>query len=465
MGRFLGFVVGALLLVGCSLAPRYEKPTIETPDQNENNITIRSDWYKEFKDPMLDRLVERALENNLDLLSAANNIARARASLDLASAAQYPTIAASGTVSQSTIGKKVPTNPTGKNRTVDSYSVSGVVSYELDLWGKFSNAKKSALASLMAMELTKETIRLSIVAGVSESYFSLVMLEQNVNELTNLYRYKQESFALRKKQYEIGAIDELIFAQIEADLYGVQAQLEQMKRSKDAAATALAVMVGGTPKMIVEDLIDSSAELPQMEVLTVSLPSDLINRRPDVLGAEYAIKAANYNIGAARAAYFPSISLTGAAGFQSDSFGELMKSGHATTQLSGGISVPLFTFGRIGAQVDAAKAGKDGAILRYRHTVQRAFAEAYDAIKRNDRAMNRSSSLSAQKKSLEKALDLVRKKYDVGYVDYMAVVDAESAFIGAIIGENGAKLERINAMVNLYKALGGGWQEVEKPKI
>lgn len=464
MRRFLPFVVGAFLLTGCSLAPKYETPELEAPDLKENNVSIRSDWYKEFNDPVLNSLVEEALVNNYDLLLAASNISQARAALGLAKADQYPTIAASGSVSKTTMEKDVPNNPTGKKLTTDSYSVSGVASYELDLWGKFRNSKKAALSNLLAMELTRETIRLSITAAVSESYFSLLMLEKNLKDINTLQRSKEESFKLRKKQYEVGAIEELLFTRIEADLHGTQAQLEQFTRSRDAAATALAVLVGKSPKEIVENVIDSSAELPDITISTKELPSDLIARRPDILGAEQGIKAANYNIGAARAAYFPTINLTGMMGYQSSEFGDLMKSGSGVTQLSGGVSVPLFTFGRIGAVVEMQKAGKEAAIVRYQQTIQRAFAEAYDAINRNDAAVSRVQSVTAQKNSLERALDLTRKKYEVGYLDYMEVVDAESAYLGASMNENGAKLERVNAMVNLYKALGGGWEAPEHLK-
>lgn len=455
MRKFLPLVVVALFVGGCSLAPKLEVP--EAPKLEENNVTINSDWYKEFKDEKLNALVEEALANNHDLLLAVSSVAQARAALGLAKAQSYPMISANAAASKTTVGEN--NHPSGKQTTTDSYSVSGVASYEVDLWGKFANAKKSALASLVAMELTKETVRLAIIAGVSESYFALVMLEENLEAVKSLQRAKQEGYNLRKKQYEVGAIGELLFMQIEADLYGTQAQLDQLTRQRDSAATALAVLVGRAPQDILDGTVERSENLPNVEIVASELPSDLIARRPDIQASESQLRAANYNIGSARAAYFPSISLTGMMGFQSNELGDLMKSGSATTQISGGVSVPIFDFGRIGANVESAKAGKESALIRYRQSLQKAFAEAYDAISRKDMAFERATSVTAQKTALERALELTRKKYEIGYVDYMAVIDAEGAFLNASMNENGAKFEKISSSINLFKALGGGWNQ------
>ena len=179
------------------------------------------------------------------------------------------------------------------------------------------------------------------------------------------------------------------------------------------------------------------------------------------MAAEARLKAANYSVGSARAAYFPTLSLTGSTGFQSQELGNLMSTGAATTQLSAGVNVPIFSFGRIGAQVESAKAGKEAALVAYQNTLKRAFGEVHDALNRRDLAAERLVSVSAQLSALERVLNLTEHKYEAGYTDYLAVIDAQSAYLGAQNAYNGAQLELLASEITLIKALGGGWH---KPK-
>jgi multidrug efflux system outer membrane protein len=455
MRKIITLAIVAATIAGCSLAPRYETPQTLLPS-SEANATISKTWWKQFNDPALDRLMDEALENNMDVMLAVANIAKARAALGMANAQLYPSLNAAANASRS------ETKASGSWIDSESYSLNGVLSYELDLWGRLRDAKQAALSSLLAMEATKDAAFLSLSASVAESYFALLTLERNIDSVQNLLDFKKAGYVMRKRQYAAGAISELVFARVEADISGTTAQLEELLYRREAAATALAVLIGRSPKAIVEDRILLAKTAPNVTISTINLPSDLIGRRPDIKAAEESLKAANYAIGQARAAYFPSISLTGSAGYQSSELGDLMKSGSAVTQISGGVSVPIFDFGRIGANVDAAKADKDRAIIGYRQSVQKAFAEAHSALIRRDLSSRRLSNAKAQSDALERAMQLTRRQYEAGYMDYIEVIDAEGLFLNAKINENDTRLENLSAIVNLFKALGGGWEA--KPK-
>ncbi|MGE4295665.1 MAG: efflux transporter outer membrane subunit [Campylobacterales bacterium] len=458
MRKKLTVLFSILLLSGCSVAPKLEMPETPLPS-TESNVSIDTAWWERYGDPVLDGLIDEALKNNGNLQLAAANVAQARAALGLAKAQRYPNLAANASAASISASEE---SFGGTGAEYDNYAVSGVLSYEVDLFGRLKDAKNVAAQSLLAMEADRETLKLSIAASVAESYFALLTQNRNLEAAETLLIAKKEGFALRKKQYEKGAIPELLLRQAEADLNGVQAQFEQFSRSRDAAANALSILCGRSPKAIVEERISGEAALPAIERLPAAMPSDLISRRPDILAAEARLKAANYSVGSARAAYFPTLSLTGSTGFQSQELGDLMNSGAATTQLSAGVSVPIFSFGRIGAQVESAKAGKEAALVAYINTLQRAFGEVHDALNRRALAEERLTSVSAQLSALERVLDLTERKYEAGYSDYLAVIDAQSAYLGIQNAYYGAQLELLASEITLIKALGGGWQKPEK---
>ena len=443
-----------LLLAGCSLAPKLELPAPETP-QAEENLTIAKDWWKDFGDNNLNALVDEALEHNFDLLIAASNVAEARAALGLAESQQYPTLGVAGEGSRAWSRNPADTSSIIEN---DSYRLTGVLSYEVDLWGKMRDNKKAALSALLAMEATQDAVRISLAAGVVESYYSLLAVEQNIISVKTMLESKEESYAIRKWQAEQGALSELLLNQVTADLIGAKVQLVALERQKTAAATALAVLVGRTPKAIFEQVIATDQHFPLASLEGKQLPSDLVLRRADIKAAEESLRAANYSIGAARSAYFPSFTLTGAAGYQSSELGDLIKKPSEIATAGVGINLPLLTFGQIGANVDAAKARKEAAVVRYEQSISKAFSEVYDALLRQEQAVSRRDMLTQQAAALKTVLELTRIQYDAGLNVYTDVIDAEADYLNAKMGLVGAEFENVSAQVGLYKALGGGWE-------
>lgn len=443
-----------LFLGGCSLAPKYVAPTSELPKSAGGDLAIDESWWKGFNDPNLDEIVREALEHNYDLAIAAGNTARARAALGLAKAQQYPNFSLSGE------GARTWTrDPADSSKFIDgdSFALSGVLSFEVDLWSKLSDGKKSALSQLLATQAAQDTIRLSLISGVIESYYSLLALTYNERDIEDMLQGKERAYELRKSQAQAGALTELILSQVAANLNGTRTQLIDAKRQKEAAQNAFSVLLGRTPRAIFEDKAKLSDRFPSSALPSANLPSDLILRRPDIRAAEEGLKATNYSIGAARAQYLPSISLTGSAGFASAELGDLFNQESQSARAGIGVNLPIFSFGRIGAQVDAAHAAKEIAVAEYQKSVAVAFSEVRDALSRREQAAARLAQLREQTKYLRRALKLTRDQYESGYNDYIAVIDAETDLLTAQINQNAAEAENIAAQVQLYKALGGGY--------
>ncbi|GHV01020.1 RND transporter [Campylobacterota bacterium] len=438
--------------VGCSLTPTYETPQIEMPQADENSA-VANEWWRDFGDETLNAVVKEALENNFDLLIAAGNVAQARAALGLAESQQYPIISANGERTRDWVR-----NPADDSKFIhsDTYALSGVLSYEIDLWSKIGDNKRSVLSKLFAMEETREAIRLSLIAGAIESYYSLLALEYNSRSIDVMLASKEEAYALRQAQADAGALTELTLSKVAANLKGTRSQLVDIARRKDAAQNSLSVLLGRSPKSIIEDRVDLTNLFPKTALPAANLPSDLLLRRPDIRAAEENLKASNYSIGAARAEYLPSFSITGAGGFRSGEFDDLFKSSSQFMRAGLSMNVPLLSFGRIGAQVDAAKAAKEIAIINYRKAVSVAFSEVNDALSRRGQATERLGYLREQVSYLAHALSLTKDQYEAGYLDYTEVIDAETDYLTALMNLNNAEFENIAAQVELYKALGGG---------
>ncbi|MDR1452002.1 MAG: TolC family protein [Helicobacteraceae bacterium] len=444
-----------LLIGGCSLAPNYVAPENDLPEESRDALSIDETWWRGFNDADLNEIINEALERNYDLAIAAGNVARARAALGLARAQQYPNFAVSGEGKRT--WKRDPQD-SSKFIDADSFGLSGVLSYEIDLWSKLSDGKKSALSQLFAMEATRETVRLSLISGAIESYYSLLALTYSERDIAEMLQGKERAYELRKSQARVGALTELILSQVAANLNGTKAQLIEIKRQKEAAQNAFFVLLGRSPKAIFENGAKLNDRFPSTTLPSAHLPSDLILRRPDIKAAEEGLKASNYSIGAARAQYLPSISLTGSAGFQSAELGDLFKQESQSAQAGISINLPLLSFGRIGAQVDAAEAAKEVAIAQYQKSVATAFSEVKDALSRREQAAARLAQLKEQTAYLGRALKLTREQYEAGYSDYIAVIDAETDLLAAQINLNAAQAENVAAQVELYKALGGGYK-------
>jgi multidrug efflux system outer membrane protein len=461
----LPLAVAALssLLAGCAVAPDYQRPQTQLPAQWEAPLQSamqaqagQARWWQRYDDPVLDRLVAQALESNLDVLAAAARVREARAQLGLARADRYPTLDAQADAARSDQGELQPGGPR------NSFRVAGVLAYEVDLWGRLSSASEAARARLLQTTFSAQAVQLQLVTDLVTSYFDLRALEQQVRTTLATIEARREAHRLEQVQYRAGATTELTLHQAEAELAQTQAQLPHLRRQAAQVRRALAILAGQSPEQVVTPAELELVPLNRFAFSTAlpqRLPSELLERRPDIRAAEAGLVAANADIGTVRAAWLPRLNLAASLGSGATEFSHLFSGPAMLWQLGSSLFAPLFDFGRREAQIETAEARRELAELQYRAAVRDAFREVGDAWTLLETASERLGALDRQVKALEAALVLADSRYRNGYSPYLEVLDARRALFAAELARIEARRDRLSATALLYKALGGGWQE------
>ncbi|MGB5157915.1 MAG: efflux transporter outer membrane subunit [Desulfobacterales bacterium] len=457
----ISLIVAVMAIYGCSFAPKYSKPQISLPSEpasvTDNTSTINTNWWENFGDENLNLLIEEALKNNDDLKLAVARIEEARSRLGFAKADRYPVINANGTASRQKTSAEV--SFFGGAYINNYFSLSADVAYELDLWGKIKNRKEAALSALLSTKAGKDALQLSLISNVATVYFNLVSLGRQLQTTENILTSYKEIYEFRQKQYKHGVLDEMVVQQAKAQYDSVRILLENLKEQDAILKSTLSLLLGRTPKEIFDNLHNINHKLPEPIVVPAMLPSKLLESRPDIMQAEEYLKAANFQIGVAKAAYFPSISLTGTMGLESFELNKLLQSSAKMWGIGGNLLQPVIDFGRIKSNVKITEAQQKEAVIQYIMTVKTAFKEVYDALVKINTAGKKLSAQEEELKALERVLFLANKKYDVGVVDYLTVLDAQRGYLNASLNIIGYQTEVINNQVVLYKVLGGGWDK------
>ncbi|CAM2821762.1 efflux transporter outer membrane subunit [Helicobacter burdigaliensis] len=451
-----------LLLAGCSLSPKYEKPTTNLPQSFEvenpkldMSAMVSQTWWKDFEDEDLDALVKEALENNYDLAVAMERVSQARSMWGYARSDRYPSIGVQG---EATRNKKNPQN--NKPNNYNNFSLSAVFNYELDLWGRARDADRSAYATLLATKASRDTIMLSLVAGVAESYFALLTINNQVQISQNTLKARTENYEYRKKEYEVGKISEIDMQQAKSEMESVRAQLQSLLMEQNSAQTALMILLGRDPQGIFKVELPTKAKaLPKAPIVPVNLPSELLEQRPDIEAAEQDLKAANFSIGVARSAYFPTISLTGMAGYVNPKLNELIKNSSSTWNYGGNFVGNLLDFGRTSANVELSKSQYREMVLNYAQVVRNAFGEVRDSLFNYSMSEQRLKSLKDRVEALRRTLVLAELRYQEGYTNYLEVLNTQEMLFSAELEEQNAMLEHLSSAINVYKSFGGGWDK------
>jgi multidrug efflux system outer membrane protein len=451
-----------LLTGGCSMAPKLEVKRPALPKStSESNTTVSIDvkWWEQFGDARLNTLIEEALANNDDLKLALSNVALSRASLGLSEAERYPSIDGSASAyRQKTSGESL--SPFS-GVVYNTFGLSASVVYEFDFWGRYKNKKEVAWSELLASEADKETVRITLVSSVAELYFNLITLQRQIGVTEETVKAYLESYEYRLRQYNHGVVDALTLEQEHALYANARVSLASLKEMKTVSESALAILLGHTPKAIFGETIGIEAALPQPLRIPPYIASDLLEQRPDIRAAEERLRAANAAIGVAKAAYFPSISLTGTAGFQSTELSSLMRSSAGMWGFGPSLNLPLFDFGRIKSSVDSAETQKDAALITYGKTVKNAFKEVYDILKKIEISQEKLTAQKEETEALQKVLALSQKRFDSGYGTYLEVAEAKRALLRSRTNSISLNAELVINQITLYKALGGGWKPDE----
>lgn len=458
-----------LVLTGCTVGPDYERPTADMPDDWRSKVLAEAEadrdlgmWWQRYDDPTLTRLVERARQENLDVAAQAARVRQARAELGLQEAEQYPTVDVQADVARQRTSEEGASTDGAAGMTFDTFSLAGSLNYELDFWGEADRREQAARARLYESTFTGAAVRLYVVTDVVTTYFNLRAAERQLRIARETARSREETLELQRSRLDAGDIATLPVQQARAELETTRAAIPPLKEQIRRQRTALAILVGATPREIVNQLDSSGPPLTEARVpegMPESLPSDLLRRRPDVRAAEATLVAANADVGIARAQWYPNVNLAGVLGVEALEAQDLVQASARTWSIGGSMLQPLVYFGRIQANVDGAEAAKDLASVTYRQTLRTAFQEVDTALTALEAARDRLTARRRQVDALEETLAVARQRYEGGFTSYIDVLDAQRGLFDAELAMVEARRDELTAVATLYKAMGGGWSD------
>ena len=454
MKRIIFALLIIFLFAACSLAPKYERPGLKLPDteikDNSTNVTIK--WWENFNDKTLNILIEQALKSNDNLLIAYERINEMEAAFNFAKSELYPVVNGKGSATR--IKTSDESSYYGKGITENYFNLSGSVSYEVDVFGKLKNKKKAQLALLLAQKSYAQTVKIKLISDVAGTYFEIAATNEQIRIMEKLIKRYQESYRYRQKQYKHGIVDSLTVTQEKAKFDSSKLNLEKLKQNKKIFENFLALLLGKEPAEIFNSGNIFNVKLPNPINIPSFVPSQIIEKRPDIIEAEERLKAADFEIGVAKAAYFPTISLTGVLGLESNDLSDLIRSSAKFWNIGGTALSPIFSFGRIKAKIKIATSKQKQALFNYVYTVKNAFKEIHEAFIKLDSIKKQ---INIQKKRIEdykKILDISKKQYKNGLIDYINIIDAKRNYENSYLNLMSLKKEYLEQEVFLYKAIG-----------
>jgi outer membrane protein, multidrug efflux system len=457
--KLVCLAVAAVLLAGCkSVGPDYQRPQLPLPAQygeaeNQAQAQVSNSWWALYQDQILNDLIAKALQNNTDIKLAVARIEEADAVMQEVGAALFPQVDLNVNGSRSRV-TALGANPVLINPRSD-YKAQLGTSFELDFWGKLRRAKEAARAQALSTRYAKDTVQLSLTGLVASNYLVLRSLESQISLTQDNLKSRDESLALTNRRLAGGVASALDVHQAEVASANLSAQLAELTRLRALSLHQLAVLTGTLGLSIASTNIQS---MPLPPTPPAGLPSSLLEARPDVRQAEELMVAANANIGVAKAALYPTISLTASLGGESLALGDIMKS--AARIWTGGVNLylPIFDAGKINSRITQASAKQKQALASYEGAIQNAFREVNDALVNLRQNTERETALNQSQIAAKKALDISENRYQSGYSGYLDVLDAQRVYNDAALAFIQSRQARLAATVSLFKALGGGWQ-------
>jgi outer membrane protein, multidrug efflux system len=459
MHRFV-LIICAILLAGCMMGPDYHRPDITIPDSfryvtDEAQDTANLSWWQQFQDPVLEALINDALSNNKNVKIAAAHVEQAAGVLTQVRSPLFPQVGYGGSAARQR-GSEM--NATPIPRTVanpqNAYQALASATWEIDLWGRIRRLSEAAQANLLATEEARRGVILSLVASVATTYLQLCGLdEQLAVARQNLVSYG-EAVKLFELQFSYGQVSKMTVEQARTRYETAAATIPQIESQIVQTENALSLLLGRNPGPIARGKALRDLVMPS---IPSALPSELLVRRPDLAQAEQNLIAANAQIGAAKALYFPTISLTGSYGRASDDLSNLFKGAAHEWAYSGVVSGPIFTAGAISGQVRQAEAAGKAALLAYESSIQTAFADVEDSLIACTKI---AEQVQAQRRLVDAAREytrLAKLQYDGGYAPYSTVLQAEEQLFPAELNYAQYTTSAYSSLINVYKAMGGGW--------
>lgn len=458
---FLAAAVSAALLSGCAVGPDYSRPYVPVPNKYRqihgginNPGLLKARWWTEYGDESLDFFVSKAIANNRTLQQTMANVERAAAALTVARSNLFPQLNYQADAGKSKASLNTPTGAAMGDEPIKSYEALAAASWEIDLWGKIRRQTESAQASLRASEAAHRAAISSVIGSVISTYFSILTADEQyviAMETAESYYQTYKLFLLRFKH---GNVSEMEVSQAKSQWESAMVQLPTIRQQRTELMNSLSILTGVPVSDFPQPKRLDSLKVPQ---IVEGIPSELLNERPDVVQAEEQLRAANADIGAAKALYFPSISLSGSLGFSSDQLKELFKSPSKIWQYTGTVTGPIFHWGAITAGVRSAEAQQKALLAAYKLAVSTAFADVDNALSRRENVVEELRSKRNLVKSLEDYSRLANAQYQGGYTGYFTVLQAEQSLLPQQISLAEVKSRALNSVAQIYQALGGGW--------
>lgn len=453
----------ALTLAACTVGPDYKRPQMELPaawpvSAGDAGVSVR--WWTLYADAQLNLLVEEALGHNTNLRLAAARVDEARAGLTVVRADSLPNVTAGASGGRSRISERSGNFFPGIPTEFNDITVKLNASWEIDFWGRYRRATEAARGDLLASTSARDAVQLSLISDVVRGYFTLRALDSQIAITHRTIETRRESQRLQRMRYDAGEASQFELRQVEAETAAAEALLPTLEQQQTQQENALAVLLGRSPRTLMESAIERGIALDALALppaVPAGLPSDLLQRRPDIREAEQRLIAANARIGIARAAYYPSISITGMLGFESEKLADLFSAPARIWQFSAGAAQTVFDAGRTTAQVDIAQARREQQLAIYQGTVQNAFREVKDALVASRKSAERSTAELDRVKALRDAHRLADLSYRSGESSLLELLDAERGLLDAELNRVQAQRDQLAATADLFKALGGGW--------
>ena len=450
----------ALLLAGCAVGPDYERPAMELPaaypEQDVGAAALRSDWWTLYDDPILDELVAAVLERNADIRLAVARIEEADANLRVANAAFLPEIDLGGNANRTRSSTTtVLPSPPGIPAVRNDVRLALSTSFELDFWGRLRRGVESVRAQMLATRYARDVVALTLQGLAAQAYFALRSLDAQIIVTRETMVTRDEALAYVRARAKGGVASELEVAQAEGAQADIATQLKDLQRQRALIEHQLAALTGRLDLVVA---VGDLRTLPMPPLPPSGLPSGLLERRPDIQQAEQQLVSANAQIGVAKAAMFPTISLTGFTGGESANLSTLLNNRDSGIWSVGfGLNLPLFDAGRYRALTDAAIARRQQAVASYQKAVETGFSEVADALVTVRLTASSEEDFRASVAAARRALRLSRMRYEAGYSPFLEVLDAQRTANTSELAALRNRQSLLSATVDLMKALGGGW--------
>lgn len=460
MRRYMSLIMIFMIAAGCKIGPDYRRPAVDIPEawrfeEKAVQDLINTAWWVQFNDPVLNELISIALKENKDLKIATARVEEYLGYYGETRSALFPQVGASASAARERVTEEGRTSlPAGISPIDRDYQGLISASWELDIWGKLRRATEAARADLLSSVEARSGVILTLVASVANTYIDLRRLDRELEIARRTVKTREETYQLFKLRFDGGVISDLELSQVASEYEDAMAAIPQIEKEIGQVENGLSILLGRNPAPITRGKPIDELVIP---AIPAGLPSELLERRPDIRQAEQDLVSANARIGVARGLYFPTISLTGFNGTASAEFDELFSGPASVWNYGGQLTVPIFTAGGIAGIVKASEAVQQQALARYRQAIENGFLEFDDSLIDQQKSRERLAAQARQVAALRTYSGTARLRFDEGYTSYIEVLDAERSLFSVERSYTQTQAALLQSLVNLYKAMGGGW--------